>query len=333
VCEIADCLNAAVAAPSIHNSQPWRFRLRGGGIDVLSDPERQMHIVDCSGRQMLISVGAALFNLRVALLAHGRVPVVRLRPDPAQPHYVARVAAGSPVVAGFTARALASAIWRRRTNRLPFARRAVPRAALDELVRAAGVEGAMLTVAGPVDRELILDLTRAANDRQRRDAGYRAELTAWSQGPASRCDGVPASAWGPTDRRQGVPLRDFGLTAGTDRSVFSFEPRPTLLVLSTPGDSPYRWIRAGQAFERVLLTATVRGLAMTPLTQCLELPDLRSLVPAGWADLKAQVILRVGYGHRVPFTPRRPLREVVVADEAACRASVVPGDAGAAGHS
>jgi nitroreductase len=313
VCEIADCLNAAVAAPSIHNSQPWRFRLRGGGIDVLSDPERQMHVVDCSGRQMLISVGAALFNLRVALLAHGRVPVVRLRPDPAQPHYVARVARGSSVVPGFTARALASAIWRRRTNRLPFARRAVPRPALDDLVRAAGVEGATLTVAGPLERELILNLTRAANDRQRRDAGYRAELTAWSQGPASRCDGVPASAWGPTDRRQRIPLRDFGLTvAGADRSVFSFESRPTLLVLSTRGDSPYRWIRAGQALERVLLTATVRGLATTPLAQCLELADLRSLVPAGRADLKAQVILRLGYGQRVLSTPRRPLCEVVV---------------------
>jgi nitroreductase len=322
---IAECLNAAAAAPSIHNSQPWQFRLRGGGIDVLSDPERQLPVVDPSGRQLLISVGAALFNLRVALLAHGRVPVVRLWPDPAQPRYAARVVLGSPVVAGVTARALANAVGRRRTNRLPFTSRAIPRPALDDLVRAAGAEGATLTVAGPVDRDLILDLTRAANDRQQPDAGYRVELAAWTQGSPSRRDGVPARAWGPTDRWHGVPLRDFGLAvSGADRCVPSFEPRPTLLVLSTQGDSPYRWIRAGQALERVLLTATVRGLAATPLGQCLELSDLRSLVPVGRADLKAQIILRIGYGYRVPSTPRRPLSEVVLTDEAASRRAERP---------
>jgi hypothetical protein len=252
------------------------------------------------------------------MLAHGRVPVVRLLPDRAEPDHIAQVVAGSPAYPGGTARALAGAIGQRRTNRRPFAARAVPQPVLDDLVQAAAAEGATLMVTGPVDRELILDLTRAADERLRRDADYRAELAAWTHVPPHRCDGVPLYAWGPADRRHRVPVRDFGLTSSArTRSVAWFEPRPTLVVLSTPGDSPYRWIRAGQALQRVLLTATARGLSATPLTQCLDRPDLRPLVPTGRADLCAQIILRVGYGQRVPFTPRRPLSEVVADSGAA----------------
>src|SRR5689334_11811216 len=76
-------LMAAVAAPSIHNSQPWRFRLHMGAVDVLLDRERQMHVADPSGRELTLSVGAAVFNLRVAMLAGGRQPILTTWPDPA----------------------------------------------------------------------------------------------------------------------------------------------------------------------------------------------------------------------------------------------------------
>ncbi|HEU5108797.1 MAG TPA: nitroreductase, partial [Micromonosporaceae bacterium] len=87
-------------------------------------------------------------------------------------------------------------------------------------------------------------------------------------------------------------------------------PHPTLVVLTTPGDRPHNWIRAGQALERVLLTATAHRLAATPLNQALEVPELRRLVTDLHTAGHAQAILRIGYGEAVPATPRRAPSDV-----------------------
>src|SRR4029453_18255107 len=84
-------LRAAVAAPSVYNTQPWLFRVTEREIEVYADPTRQLGVVDPRGRELMISVGAALFNLRVAMLADGRTPTVRLFPDGAEPDLVATV--------------------------------------------------------------------------------------------------------------------------------------------------------------------------------------------------------------------------------------------------
>src|SRR6266568_7572636 len=84
-------LAAATAAPSLHNTQPWRFAVDGTRISLHADPNRQLRGVDPQGRQLLISCGAALFNLRLAAGYLGREPRVRLLPDPADPRLIARV--------------------------------------------------------------------------------------------------------------------------------------------------------------------------------------------------------------------------------------------------
>src|SRR5215831_583051 len=114
------CLRAAVAAPSIHNSQPWRFVVRPGGVDLYADRSRKLGVVDPRGRELAISLGAALLNLRVAILRHGRMPVTRLLPDTGEPDLVAAVRLGPPVDPDPTVRVLADAIPHRRTSRRPF---------------------------------------------------------------------------------------------------------------------------------------------------------------------------------------------------------------------
>jgi nitroreductase len=312
---VAECLDLAVLAPSVHNSQPWRFRVRGRDLEVLADRDRQLTTVDPSGRQMMISVGAAIFNLRVGLLAHGRLPVLNLLPEDAHGTVAARITAGPSTVASGTVQALANAIPRRHTNRLPFHSTAIPWGVLDGLITAAAAERATLNAVGPVVRDAILRLTRTADERLRTRSAYRAEIAAWTYRDTQRSDGVPAQAFGPRDLGRRLVQRDFALARPTfDPGAASFEVNPRLLVVTTTEDSPRAWLQAGQALQRILLTATVRGLVATPMNQALEVPRMRRLVTNQTAGRFAQMILRIGYAVPTGPTPRRPWRELLVSD-------------------
>jgi nitroreductase len=309
---LRDCLRAAIAAPSIHNTQPWRFRIRTNGIDVFVDQTRRLGVIDPSGREVLISVGAALLNLRVAILAHGRAPLTGLIPDSDEPDHVAQVIFGPPTPVSDTVRMLAQAIPRRHTNRRPFAEAAVPPEVLHELVDAATVEGSHLAVADPGAREAVLSLVRLAERRERGEPAYWRELQKWTAPSPDRRDGVPPEAYGPWSAMEAVPIRDFGLIEpARRRQVEVFETEPTIAVLYSTGDSARQWVITGQALERTLLTATVRGVATTLMTQPLEIPELRELLSDSAAGLIPQAIVRFGYGPTSAPTPRRPLEEVV----------------------
>lgn len=310
--QLRECLLAAIAAPSVHNTQPWLFRLREDAIAVLADRRRQLKVLDPSGREMFVSIGAALFNLRVALRAHGWHADTEVAPEPAEPDLAARVTAIQPAETIPSATALAGAIARRHTNRRPFAARTVPRAVLAELAGAAAEEGAALLIADHTLRDGVLSLTRTAENRMRRERRYLQELAAWTTPPGiGRRDGVPRQAFGPRDTNTALPLRDLAAGHGAPTAVVEFEPEPTILLLSTGTDRRGDWVRAGMALQRVLLTATIRGLAATPLTQLTEVPPLRGLLQDTAGTV--QTVLRVGY----PITPaiaspRRALEEVLV---------------------
>jgi nitroreductase len=306
------CLEAAAAAPSVHNSQPWRFRVAPGVVDVLIDEGRLLHAIDPHAREAWMSVGAAVLNLRVALLADGRTPFTRLLPDPAEPALAARIVIGRPHQPDMTVRALASAIPKRRTNRRPFRDIEVRGEVLDQLAVAARTEGATMAIADEVGRMGILALIRTANEWQREDVAYLDELRDWTGVDPERRDGIPARSLGALDRDDVLPLRDFGAVhPELPRRLARFEAAPTVVVLYTLGDGRYEWLRAGQAMERVLLTATVRGVANTPMTAPIETAELRGLLAEDATHRVAQVILRLGYGDPVPATPRRPVAEMV----------------------
>ena len=310
------CLIAAAVAPSIHNTQPWLFRPRGDVIDVLVDRRRQLTALDPDGREMLVSVGAAVFNLRVAVRAHGRENRVSFMPDPSEPDLAARVTLERAAAPPAGALALAEAISRRHTNRRPFADRPVPYGTMEELAAAALLEGAVLVEVDPPLRDGVLSLTRTAENRMRADPRYQAELAAWTTpGGVGRRDGVPREAFGPRDTDGALPLRDFAFGHGAPTAAVAFEPDPTLILLYTTSDMPTDWLRAGAAMQRVLLTATQRDLAATPLSQLLEVPKLRALLADYVNHQVIQTVLRIGYPTTpAPPTPRRPLSDIVVVE-------------------
>lgn len=308
------CLEAAIAAPSVHNTQPWLFRLAGSTIDVLADRTRRLDVLDPHGRELFISLGAAVFNLRAAILAHGRIPVLRLLPDPADPDLVARVGIGPATRPPATAVMLAAAIPRRHTNRQPFTDIPVPDDALADLASAADAERARLVITDPAARDAVLDIVRIAEQRRRHDPAYWRELSEWTRPRPERRDGVPPEAFGPWDALETVPIRDFSVVRpARRRKPVPFERTPTIAVLHTRDDTPQSWLRGGQALERVLLTATVRGLASTIMTQAVEVPHLRALLEDASDGYAAQAVLRFGYGPLSAASARRPLEEALIA--------------------
>lgn len=305
-------VRAAVAAPSVHNTQPWWFRAYPDSIDVYPDLDRQLVVVDLSGRELMLSVGAATFNLRVAILAHGWLPVRSLWPASGEDGPVARIAPAARVPVSRTVRSLAWAIPRRRTNRGPFKDIPVPATVQADLVAAAKAEGAVLRFAEPPARDALLSLVRTAERYWVDTPAYHEELARWSAERPGRADGIPASAVGRRSARGAVPVRDLSVALPeVVRLVARFEHDPAIAVLYT-GDTPAEWLRAGEALQRVLLTATARGLATTLMTQPTEVPRLRALMGDRDTGRAAQAIIRFGYA-RLPAapSPRRPVADVL----------------------
>lgn len=143
---------AAATAPSIHNSQPWRFVLADGELEIHSDASRRLQALDPYGRQLMLSCGCALLNARATLAAAGTGVAIQRLPDPGRPGLLARLAAAAGRTPDDSLVALAPAIEQRRTNRRAFSPEPVPAGLVTRLVAAASAEGARL---GPVPAEAI----------------------------------------------------------------------------------------------------------------------------------------------------------------------------------
>lgn len=318
--QVRTLVEAAAAAPSLHNAQPWRFRYtRSGGLfEVHGDLERALPSTDPLGRALHIGCGAAVLNLRVAAGHAGLATVTRLRPDESRPQLMAtvRVAAG-PEEADEDLSVLHAAVPLRHTSRYPFAPKPVPERVRRELIEAAAREGATLTFPSDWHLQWVLELAQEGAARSRSDPERAEELVRWTRtGPSASdtaTDGVPDYAFGP--RRYGgrAPLRDFrGDRPSADLGGTEFEENPQVALLSTHGDEPTDWLRAGQALERVLLVATLHEVVASFATEVLEWADTRWPLrdPLSMVGV-VQMLLRLGYGPRGPGAPRRPVEDVL----------------------
>ena len=307
-------LEAAVAAPSIHNTQPWRFEVDGADVWLRADSGRQLAHVDPEGRSMLVSCGAALLNLQVAAEHFGYEPTTRLLPVPGDPLVVARVTLSGRDARSGMAGALYDAIALRHTHRGPFEDRPLPQSVQSALIDAAAAEGADLRlVTDPHELGRIVQLIHAGDLERDLNPELAEEAAEWTGVPPDRMDGVPGYALGPLPDDPHAPFRDLRRGRPIEgRQQESFERTPTLGVLATRDDDRPAWIRAGAALERVLLVATVEGVSASFANQPLERADLRWLVRDPRAGIGyPQMLLRLGYGAAAPPIPRRPVEEVL----------------------
>jgi hypothetical protein len=304
---------AARRAPSIFNSQPWRWRIAGDAAELRADRQRQLSVVDPDGRLLTVSCGAALHHARVALAGEGSAAMVSRMPEPTDPDLMARVRFTGTRAAAPAAIRAQQAIALRRTDRRPFADAAVPVDAIDELRVAAEREGAHLHVLRPDDAVVLAVAATRAAAVEFADPAYRAELDTWTHRPDARGDGVPAATADSHDKRP-VPARDF--TPGTP--VAGGEPvdrYARYAILFTDDDTPLSWLRAGEALSATLLTATMLRLATSPLSDVIEVPTTRSLLRELLGGVGHPMIaLRMGVpadGPLPPAVPRRSAHEII----------------------
>ena len=318
--DVAAVLQTAGLAPSVHNTQPWAFRVSPDVIELHADPARRLPVADGQDVELRIACGAALFTLRLALEARGVRPEVARLPDPDRPGLVAEIRSGGATVATPQIQELLAATARRRTNRHPFSDVPVAVSDQQQLCRAAAVEGASLhLVQDPARRAELGELATRAHRIQMADPDFRAELAAWTGTSADRPDGVPVFAGARPAGQDRWVLRDFTAGAGPERIAGKdFEDEPLIAVLTATFGGALGDVQAGEALQRVLLTATVEALAVSYLSQLVEVPEVRAAVHQLLGTLRPpQVVLRIGHGWPTRRVPRRAVSDMLLGPPAA----------------
>ncbi|GAB7069430.1 NAD(P)H nitroreductase [Mycobacterium hodleri] len=311
---LGSALALATRAPSVHNVQPWRWKIGPASLHLYLDADRQLVHTDPDGRDSMVSCGATLNHCVVALAALGWHSKVRRLPNPAEPTHLASIEL-QPYVAGDVDIALAAAIPRRRTDRRHFSGWPVAHADVALMGMRVARTGIVMRRMSP-STELRAALAHAVWHHAT-DAEYLGELTMWS-GRHRSVAGVPARNTPESDPDSPVPGRLFagpGLAQPPDAAAA--DDHGELLAFGTVDDDDLARLRAGEATSLAILTATSLGMASCPVTEVLEVGETRDAIRADAFDGEEfpQMLVRVGWppvnADPLPATPRRPLSEVV----------------------
>lgn len=302
-------IEAAVQAPSSHNTQPWVFGIEPGAVSLYADRTRALPVNDPYDRELTISCGAALFNMEVAAKARGVDPIVSILPDPTDPDLLARVIVDRRTDRGDSL-ALVDTIPHRHSTRDAFSQGAMEENLVEALAGAAANHDVTLVL--DLDRTALARLVAEGDRAQFADPRWRRELASWMH-PRRRGEGLAVPEVFGLATRAVVSLVDLGAsTASADHELIT--EAPIVAVLATVGDEPVHWIETGRALQHLLLVAATYGASAGYLNQPCQVGDLRlrlqALLPGH--DFP-QVVVRLGPAPapKQP-SPRRPVDDVML---------------------
>ncbi|MEV6374801.1 Acg family FMN-binding oxidoreductase [Micromonospora musae] len=301
-------------APSVHNSQPWRWTVRPEALELRMVHEPQLASTDPENRLVTLSCGLALHHVRVALAAEGWALQVKRLPDPGELDLLARLSGFRQTTADAGATRLVPCIRARQTDRRPVSDEPVPDATLNEIVGAAVAQGGRLQL---LDSDQVMELAAAAAHAAvvaEEEPELREELAYWTS-RAGTGAGLPPEVLPERPPQTTVPVRDFGqsgtlpVSSGHDRAA-------TYAILWNTDDEPDSWLRAGEGLSAAWLTATRLGVSMVPLSGVIETDGTRQTLRQMLAGLGFPYLaMRLGIADRTnaapPHTPRLPTEQIV----------------------
>jgi nitroreductase len=307
-------LSLATRAPSIHNTQPWHWRVGRHSLDLYADRSRILPKADPDNRDLLLSCGASLNHCVIGLAALGWQAKVHRFPDPGEMDHLAAIEL-HPHPAADVDVTLAAAIPRRRTDRRHYS--AWPVSPGDLALMGARAARAGVTLRRVEALAALAGLVTLAARTHAADYEYLTELTMWSGRYDSKA-GVPARNAPAFDPTAPLPGRAFaGPALAQTPEADSAGDNAVVVALGTSDDGEMAHLRGGEATSVVLLTATALGLATCPITEPLEVLESResaraSIFPTGGFP---QMLLRIGWApvnaDPLPSSPRRKLSDVV----------------------
>lgn len=313
---IARGVELACRAPSLHNSQPWRWVATSTAVELFADPERVVRSTDSSGREALISCGAVLDHFRTAMAATGWNTNVDEFPNPNKFEHLASIDFSPLDYVTQAWRDRADAILRRRSDRLPFGApdnwesfEALLRSWFDS-------DLATLDVLADDARPQLAEASQLTESLRRYDDSYHHELQWWTA-PFRMSEGIPPSELVSQSEADRVGVnREFPVSGHGDRRAGIGQDQAKIMVLSTPEDTRADAFHSGQVLSGVLLECTMAGLATCPLTHITEMEASRDIIRELLGrNTMPQALIRVGTTPDVenvpPPTPRRPLSEVL----------------------
>ncbi|MEJ3747027.1 nitroreductase [Actinomycetes bacterium KLBMP 9797] len=305
---LAQAARAAGYAPSVHNTQPWRWRVTPQELDLYAVRDRQLPVADPEGRLLTISCGAAVHHARVALAAEGWTSTVTPLPDPADPDHLARITLTGPVPVTPEAMRLLQTLGLRHTDRRTVSDTPARSEALSAIRDAITRTGIDLHILTP---DQVLDLAAAASHADKvgtEDEAQRAELAYWIGGDRPDGTGVPDTVIPSEAPQTTVPGRDF-VRAGTLTVGAGHDRAAAYAVMYGPGDEPADWLLAGEALSAGWLVATELGVTVLPFSSVVELPSTRNTLRGLVSGLGyPYLVLRLGVADPdhtgPPHTPR-----------------------------
>ncbi|HEX6074097.1 MAG TPA: nitroreductase [Micromonosporaceae bacterium] len=292
---LATAALVALHAPSIHNTQPWHWRVGVDSLELFADERWRLQIADPDGRLLILSCGAALHHVRVALRAMGYLPAVQRFPEQGRPDLLARVTLERTIDVAPQALDALRATLGRQTDRRSVDDKAVPAQALDAMRQAASSEGAWLHVLSREQARKIIATAEHAEGVEVTDPKYRAELDNWTGESTNGTAGIPKGV---------LPPR------GDE-----YQPTGSYAVLYGNGDRPSSWLRGGEALSAIWLAATSHSLALRPISSVIEVPAARAVLHQVLSGMGCPYLLvRIGLpaeDGELPGTPRRPVDESI----------------------
>jgi hypothetical protein len=315
---IRDAVRLSCRAPSLHNSQPWRWVLDGAALHLFADQGRVVRAADTSGREALIACGALLDHFRVAMAAAGYTANVDRFPNPPNRLHIASIDFSPMELVTDGHRRRAAAILQRRTDRLPFAAPTDWDAIESTLGTTVSSDRVRMDVVPDALRPQLAEASQLTESLRLYDSSYHAELEWWTA-TFEFSEGIPHSSLVSAAESDRVDVgRAFPVTHHRERRSEVDEDHAKVVVLSTYDDTPHSVLRCGELLSAVLLDATMIGLATCTLTHITELPSSREIVAGlighSSQDITPQVLIRVGRAPSIedvpPPTPRRPVDQV-----------------------